>query len=227
MARRDLGKRLLAAHDAGERFALPPRAADLSAFPPFAGRWQAVSPLGTNPSDGLVIWLLRCVECGARATRTSGSIKKQHLPWCRKCQGKPSPVKLKPGTAPDGYADDSRSERAAVKAACPSLYQAWEDAQTRCYGNGHGTYKAKGTVMCLGYRHSVRAMLDDLGPRPEPEGGKKITCDRIDNDGMYSCGKCPQCLKEGWPMNLRWATWKVQRNNRSDSPQYAGKKAAA
>lgn len=55
--------------------------------------------------------------------------------------------------------------------------------------------------------------MEDVGERPN----SKLSIDRIDNQGHYSCGKCEQCRSEGWPANVRWATKKVQGNNRRDN----------
>lgn len=55
--------------------------------------------------------------------------------------------------------------------------------------------------------------LADMGRRPT----KKHSIDRIENEGHYSCGKCSQCLRNGWPFNGRWATSAEQARNRSDN----------
>jgi hypothetical protein len=48
-----------------------------------------------------------------------------------------------------------------------------------------------------------------VGNKPSPQH----SIDRINNDGHYSCGKCKQCLRNGWTMNIRWASREVQNNN--------------
>jgi hypothetical protein len=49
-----------------------------------------------------------------------------------------------------------------------------------------------------------------VGERPE---GK--TLDRWpDNDGGYWCGHCDECIANGWPLNVRWATHAEQTANR-------------
>lgn len=40
-----------------------------------------------------------------------------------------------------------------------------------------------------------------------------MSIDRKNNDGHYSCGKCEECIANGWPMNCRWATGKEQTRN--------------
>lgn len=91
-------------------------------------------------------------------------------------------------------------------------YYTWVGAIGRCFNKDHKRYDdwgGRGITMCDGYRYNFPQFDKDLGPRPE---GKIL--DRIDNDGHYSCGKCPQCVKNGWPMNIHWATRKESQDNR-------------
>lgn len=41
--------------------------------------------------------------------------------------------------------------------------------------------------------------------------------DRINNEGHYSCGKCPECIENGWPMNIKWSSSKINNRNRRDN----------
>jgi hypothetical protein len=66
----------------------------------------------------------------------------------------------------------------------------------------------RGITICERYRN-FENFFADLGPRPAG-----LSLDRKDNDGGYWCGKCPECLANGWPMNVRWATPEQQRANR-------------
>lgn len=61
----------------------------------------------------------------------------------------------------------------------------------------------------------------------EPPQGMSI--DRINNDGNYSCGECVECIANGWPMNVRWATPKQQALNtrRNILITYKGRTQAA
>lgn len=40
---------------------------------------------------------------------------------------------------------------------------------------------------------------------------------RIDNNLHYSCGKCNQCVENGWQLNCRWATFEQQANNKRNN----------
>ncbi len=65
--------------------------------------------------------------------------------------------------------------------------------------------------MCAGIEsfEEFALVISVLGPRPDG-----MTIDRIENEDNYSCGKCPDCVANGWVFNLRWATDETQSNNR-------------
>lgn len=69
-------------------------------------------------------------------------------------------------------------------------------------------YGGRGIVMCERW-HNFANFLADVGQRPS----KQHQIDRIDNDGNYSCGKCPQCIANGWTANCKWSTRKEQCRN--------------
>jgi hypothetical protein len=85
----------------------------------------------------------------------------------------------------------------------------------RCYNQNNDRfehYGGRGIVVCVRWRAipgGFEAFLADMNRRPP--GTDSI--DRINNDGNYSCGKCDECLVNGWPANCRWATKLQQGNN--------------
>lgn len=92
-------------------------------------------------------------------------------------------------------------------------YRAWTSAKTRCSNPNYKlfhNYGGRGILMCNGWRNNFTAFYKDLGDKPSP----KHSLDRIDNDGNYSCGRCKQCLENGWPMNCKWSTKREQAYNR-------------
>lgn len=92
------------------------------------------------------------------------------------------------------------------------IHQTWVSIIGRCtYPSVKAYYRygGRGIKVCQRYRASLLALIGDLGEQPDPTA----TIDRKDNDGHYSCGTCPECLKNGWQSNLRWATRKEQARN--------------
>lgn len=90
----------------------------------------------------------------------------------------------------------------------------WNNIKTRCFLENsprYPRYGGRGITMCAGWRDDAGAFARDMGPRPSP----KHSTDRKDNDGHYSCGKCSECVENGWPANCRWATQEEQCNNKS------------
>lgn len=86
-------------------------------------------------------------------------------------------------------------------------YNAWLHAKHRHRSNPE---HYASTFMCWGWRSSFPAFLADMGRRP-PD---KTSIDRIDGRGHYSCGKCGECLANGWTANCRWADDFEQAQNK-------------
>jgi hypothetical protein len=90
-------------------------------------------------------------------------------------------------------------------------YDAWRSMMSRCENEHHPQFRhygGRGIEVCDGLTWFYWFM-HVLGERP-----KDKTLDRTDNNGNYSCGQCDHCRSNGWPLNVRWATWKQQANNR-------------
>lgn len=85
----------------------------------------------------------------------------------------------------------------------------------RCYNptnNKYHLYGARGIRVCEFLRASPRNLIDLIGEKP-----KGWSIDRIESKGFYTCGQCPECLRCGYPMNVRWATVIQQNRNRSSN----------
>ena len=92
------------------------------------------------------------------------------------------------------------------------LYGTWHDMKLRCTNKNLKNYKhygERGIKVCERWSESFLNFLEDMGEKSSP----KLSIDRINNDGNYSCGKCDECIKNNWPANCRWATAKEQANN--------------
>jgi len=95
-------------------------------------------------------------------------------------------------------------------------FKTWDRIKTRCLNPRQPQWKdygGRGIKICGYLLSSAGAFYSTVGPRPDPS----MQIDRKDNDGHYSCGQCSECLENGWPMNLRWATrTQNARNKRSN-----------
>lgn len=96
---------------------------------------------------------------------------------------------------------------------------AWRSMQKRCYNQkntSYHNYGGRGVRVCSWLRLSFEYFLHVVGSKPTPSH----TLDRKNFNGNYSCGRCPECIANGWTMNLRWATYIEQNNNRRDRPGF-------
>lgn len=81
-------------------------------------------------------------------------------------------------------------------------YNSWRSMRNRVLFDscdGHKFYKEKGISICNRWIHSFDDFVSDMGIRPEG-----TTLDRINPNGNYE------------PSNCRWATMRVQQNNKFD-----------
>lgn len=94
------------------------------------------------------------------------------------------------------------------------ISHAWKHMLERCYKPHHPKfprYGGRGILVCECLRASVVNLFLLVGNRPTPDH----SIDRPNNDGMYSCGTCAECLQKGWPLNVKWSTRKEQQRNRA------------
>lgn len=92
-------------------------------------------------------------------------------------------------------------------------YRSWMSMRTRCYdpkATGYDRYGERGVCVCARWRDDFEAFYADMGPRLA-----RTSINRKNNDGNYSCGKCEECIANGWPANCHWATGKEQMRNTS------------
>lgn len=99
-----------------------------------------------------------------------------------------------------------------------ALHRAFYAMHTRCNNpNSEGYYKhgGRGIRVCSAWRQcdGFKTFAADVGEHPGPG----YSLDRIENNGHYSCGKCEECLREGWTANCRWATLIEQGSNKRNN----------
>ena len=96
------------------------------------------------------------------------------------------------------------------------IYKTWDLMKQRCYWTRHKNYNqygGRGIMMCSFIRASPRNLLTVVGHK----ASNQFSIDRKNNDAHYSCGSCEECFRNGWDMNLRWATSKQQARNRTNT----------
>jgi hypothetical protein len=100
-------------------------------------------------------------------------------------------------------------------------YGIWKNMKVRCYNKNFKDYiyyGGRGIGVCDGWRNDFAAFYQDIGPRPSDNH----ILDRENSDGHYSCGKCSECIRNGWPMNVRWVTATISAVNRRKQPSASG-----
>ena len=94
-------------------------------------------------------------------------------------------------------------------------YKVWVGMRKRCTNpnsEDYPLYGGRGVYVCDGW-NDYAAFVGDVGERPR----EKLSIDRIDTNGAYTCGKCEQCKERGASMNVRWATTTQQGRNRRNT----------
>lgn len=151
------------------------------------GRWTVKERAPDNTPEGKSRWHCRC-DCGNEKIVTRATLKSGLSQSCG-CYAKAV-------NTLHGMSDTP-------------TYRSWAGIMRRCVWElDFEGYSARGIKVCDRWQ-VFAAFLEDMNERPE---GKSV--DRYpDNNGHYSCGKCEQCQREGWPLNARWATATEQMNN--------------
>lgn len=95
----------------------------------------------------------------------------------------------------------------ALRSGIKPTYWSWSAMMGRCYRKTNSKYKnygARGIRVCERWKR-LENLIADIGERPPGR-----TLGRLNNDGHYSCGKCPECVDNGWPANCKWSTAQEQ-----------------
>jgi hypothetical protein len=138
----------------------------------------------------MIYWLCRC-ECGNEKSVSAYDLRSRHSKSCG-CQQYTGAHSLQHGLANT------------------PIYNVWHNMVWRCYNpraRYYHDYGGRGITVCARWL-DVANFASDMGEPP-----KGLSIDRKDNDGHYSCGKCEQCVAQGWSMNCRWSTPREQSRN--------------
>ena len=166
------------------------------------GELTVVESLGMRSGDQF--WLCRC-SCGNATEVPSKNLRSGNSKRCKDCAleslrtGKPQ---TKHGHTIDGRASHT--------------YVTWFSIINRCTrpsDSSYHHYGAKGVRVCQRWKGSFRAFLEDMGER----ASQKLSIDRANTSEAtrhYSCGKCDECVANGWVFHCRWATKAEQMANR-------------
>lgn len=101
-----------------------------------------------------------------------------------------------------------------------TTYTSWTQMVARCYQRGAANFKhygGRGVEVCPYLRASVTNLVSLIGEKP---AGHRMSIDRIQNAGHYSCGSCERCRALGWPLNVRWLSPYHQNRNKTNNRWY-------
>jgi hypothetical protein len=144
-------------------------------------------------------WLCLC-DCGGSTAPTTGWLRSGHTKSCGCLSADAIAARNRRGTI-------HRDHRLAA-------HGSWEAMMTRCTNKRQWSYQfygARGIRPCAAVALSSSTIVDLIGDRPDGQ-----SLDRANNAYGYTCGRCIECVAQGWPMNLQWASRKEQAVNRTN-----------
>lgn len=151
------------------------------------GRWTVIEAAPKQKKGKPCRWVCLC-ECGDVRLVSGTNLRGRRSTSC----GKHNESNLRHGCCDE------------------KIYAVWEAMKGRCYNRNNPRYKrygGRGIFVCEAWQ-VFDNFYSDLGSKPE-----NMSLDRIDNNGSYTCGKCPQCVANSWILNCKWSTPAEQSRN--------------
>lgn len=160
------------------------------------GKLTVIEQLGLN-KDNNIVWLCKC-DCGNETKALGFQLRSGARRSCRCLMGSPT----------------HGASRVGPKRRGTPEYKTLGKMMSRCYNKNnlhYANYGGRGIKVCDGFNGMDKYpfFFEILGPKPTP-----LHCiDRIENDLHYSCGKCDECMDNGWKFNCQWATRAEEMRN--------------
>ena len=160
------------------------------------GKLVAVEYCGST-NLGQALWKCLC-DCGKECVVRGSYLRNKHTLSCGCLQKEKSSI---------ACVKSGRDKTVKHDMAKTPEYRAWSHMKDRCNNPKDKNYKnygARGIKVCDEWINSFDKFLEHIGRKPE----RKLSIDRIDNNGNYE------------PGNVRWATSKQQAMNTRRSRKY-------
>jgi hypothetical protein len=144
----------------------------------------------------LTKWICIC-DCGNQTVVINSNLMRGNTLSCG-CWQRHQAIKA--------HLTHGESIQRSKKQSCSREYSSWNGMKERCLSPRNPAYRhygGRGIIICERWLNSYEDFLEDMGRCPPG-----LTLDRVDVNGNYEASNC------------RWASYKVQANNRRSTPAH-------